>query len=383
MQLVPRDAAATEAFDTVTQVFGSGTTYPFRFAMVPPEGEAVISPQHRYTISPQSCNVTSQILKRYFGSSSIISGFNITAQVLSLSYVSGLIDLCGPLNEFSTLDAAETCAAFGWNEDIQFDGASCADLKGLYERYNKSGTALYAEIMLNVDPNSQVGGKWIDTKLEELQSIVDDVPDAAGYTVALSSFAATQHASTVHCFSVFPMAVGITAGVVFVFVGAAFRSIVVSLRSVVSISLTLSIVYGAAIFIYEDGALQFLNFEGLKPLHGDASISWIPPILCFSLLVGLGLDYDIFLVGRIFEEKKENGKSDVEAIISGLALTGSTITAAGMIMATAFSGLLFSSEPVLNQVAFFLVLAVLVDTFVIRSLFVPSIMVMLQGCNFR
>ena len=73
-----------------------------------------------------------------------------------------------------------------------------------------------------------------------------------------------------------------------------------------------------------------LEFEGLKPLHGDASLSWIPPILCFSLLVGLGLTTISFWSGE-FEENRER-RSDIDAIIS--VVSGSTITAAGMIMAT-------------------------------------------------
>ncbi len=52
----------------------------------------------------------------------------------------------------------------------------------------------------------------------------------------------------------------------------------------------------------------------------------------------------------------------------GLSKTGGIITAAGLVMAVAFVGLLFSSMPVLNQLSFFLVLAVLLDTFVIRRL---------------
>lgn len=53
--------------------------------------------------------------------------------------------------------------------------------------------------------------------------------------------------------------------------------------------------------------------------------------------------------------------------------TGSTITFAGIIMAIAFGGLLFSSSMLLNQLALMLVTAVLLDTFIIRSLVVPSL----------
>ena len=86
------------------------------------------------------------------------------------------------------------------------------------------------------------------------------------------------------------------------------------------------------------------------------------------------------MLSRIIEARAE-GKGDAASIVEGLTKTGSTITAAGLIMATAFSGLLFSAEPVLNQISFFLVTAVLVDTFLIRALFVPAFMAGLGRAN--
>jgi hypothetical protein len=68
------------------------------------------------------------------------------------------------------------------------------------------------------------------------------------------------------------------------------------------------------------------------------------------------------------------GLGETEAVVAGLSQTGHIITAAGVIMAIAFSGLLLSTEPVLNELAFLLVLAVLVDTFIVRSMLVPAIM---------
>jgi len=66
------------------------------------------------------------------------------------------------------------------------------------------------------------------------------------------------------------------------------------------------------------------------------------------------------------------GFSTPDSILLGLYKTGRIITAAGVIMAIAFSGLLFSDIPSLNQLAFYLVFAVLFDTFIVRSALVPS-----------
>ena len=83
-----------------------------------------------------------------------------------------------------------------------------------------------------------------------------------------------------------PLAIGVTAAVVFVVVGIAFRSVVVPLRSIFTIALTLSFVYGSATYVYEHNILNSLGFWGL---HGRGALSWIPPLLNFSLLVGLSL----------------------------------------------------------------------------------------------
>ena len=66
--------------------------------------------------------------------------------------------------------------------------------------------------------------------------------------------------------------------------------------------------------------------------------------------------------------------STQDSIRAGMANTSSIITAAGCIMGIAFSGLFFSSNPALNQVSFFLVVAVLADTFVVRVILVPCLM---------
>ena len=106
----------------------------------------------------------------------------------------------------------------------------------------------------------------------------------------------------------------------------------------------------------------------------------VTPVMSFSILVGLGLDYDIFLLSRVVEYR-DAGFDIRQCIVQGVDKTGNIITAAGLIMAVAFSGLLMSSVGVLNQTSFFMVFAVLLDTFVIRMIMVPAIMGILGEYN--
>jgi uncharacterized membrane protein YdfJ with MMPL/SSD domain len=94
--------------------------------------------------------------------------------------------------------------------------------------------------------------------------------------------------------------------------------------------------------------------------------------MAFSIIVGLALDYDVFLISRILEYRLE-GYEHKTSIACGLHATGGIITAAGIIMAFAFGSLMLSSNPVLYQWSFLLTTAVLLDTFVIRTIVVPIV----------
>lgn len=121
--------------------------------------------------------------------------------------------------------------------------------------------------------------------------------------------------------------------------------------------------------IFEIGVLDNLQSEVFSSKYG---LQWFLPVICLPILVGLGLDYDIFLLARI-QGERDAGWGDHSAIIRGVELSGPIISWAGAIMAVAFGGLLSASLPLLNQLSFFIVFAVLVDTFIIRTFLVPAV----------
>ena len=95
-------------------------------------------------------------------------------------------------------------------------------------------------------------------------------------------------------------------------------------------------------------------------------------------MVGLALDYDVFLVTRVLEFRC-SGYQHQSSIVAGLDATGGIITMAGIIMAISFGSLLASPSPALNQWAFLLTTAVLIDTFVVRTMVVPAFLGMTGG----
>lgn len=107
---------------------------------------------------------------------------------------------------------------------------------------------------------------------------------------------------------------------------------------------------------------------------GESGLVWWLPIFLFVVLVALGADYNIFLTSRVREEAAHTDTRT--AVARGLAATGHVITSAGLILAGTFGALLVSSLEGLVQMGFAASVGILIDTFVVRSLLVPSIAVL-------
>jgi putative drug exporter of the RND superfamily len=104
------------------------------------------------------------------------------------------------------------------------------------------------------------------------------------------------------------------------------------------------------------------------------------PLFAFIFLVALGVDYNVFLLARIREEREAGAETEA-ATTRALAGTGAVITSAGLVLAATFSVLMALELEALFQVGFVVALGVLVDTFVIRALLVPAIAVRLGALN--
>jgi RND superfamily putative drug exporter len=125
--------------------------------------------------------------------------------------------------------------------------------------------------------------------------------------------------------------------------------------------------------------LSFVATLGLTSLVfqrvlGEDGLVWWLPLFLFVTLVALGADYNIFLMGRIREEAH---KMDTRhAVATGLAATGHVITSAGLILAGTFAALMAAPFQGMVQLGFAATTGLLIDTFVVRSLMVPSIAVL-------
>ena len=120
--------------------------------------------------------------------------------------------------------------------------------------------------------------------------------------------------------------------------------------------------------------ITYLAFWAMDP-QGFAGLDWKVPMFLFTILIAVGEDYNIFLMARIEEEEKIHGP--VKGITVALERTGSIISSCGIIMAGTFSSLMAGSLVGMDQLGFALALGVMLDTFVIRPIMVPSLLMLL------
>jgi RND superfamily putative drug exporter len=105
--------------------------------------------------------------------------------------------------------------------------------------------------------------------------------------------------------------------------------------------------------------MRALGFDAVEPSL---------PLLGLVFLVPLGVDYTIFLKSRVREEVADHGH--VEGVVRGLVATGGVVTSAGLVLAATF-GVLWTMP--LTGMVVMVSLGILLDTFVVRSLFVPAL----------
>jgi uncharacterized membrane protein YdfJ with MMPL/SSD domain len=160
-------------------------------------------------------------------------------------------------------------------------------------------------------------------------------------------------------------------GLSFVLLTVAFRSIVVALVSIVLNLLSVGVAYGllTLVFLYGDGA-SFFGFE-----HTHVIDAWVPLFL-FSVLFGLSMDYQVFLMSRIKERYDLSG-STREAVASGVASTARIITGAALIIVVVFAGFAAGKLVMFQQMGFGVAVALLVDATIIRSVVLPSMLSLL------
>jgi RND superfamily putative drug exporter len=172
-----------------------------------------------------------------------------------------------------------------------------------------------------------------------------------------------------------PIVFAFVLGFSFLVLVAAFRSIAIPLTAIATNLLSVGAAYGLLVLVFQEGVgADLLGFQ-----RADTVESWLP-LLLFTILFGLSMDYHVFLLSRIRERWLATGDTR-ESIAFGVGTTARLITGAALIMVAVFAGFAGGQLVMFQQMGFGLGAAVLIDATLVRSVIVPSAMALLGRWN--
>ena len=173
-----------------------------------------------------------------------------------------------------------------------------------------------------------------------------------------------------------PILIAVVIAVSFLLLVVVFRSILVPLKAAIMNLLSIGAAYGVIVAIFQWGCgKDLIGVESTAPIE-----AWAPMML-FTILFGLSMDYEIFLLSRIREEYVKTGDNAL-AVANGLATTARVITAAAAIMITVFLSFVFGfDERAIKLFGMGLAVAIFVDATIVRMVLVPATMELLGDAN--
>jgi len=173
-----------------------------------------------------------------------------------------------------------------------------------------------------------------------------------------------------------PWVIAVVIALAFVLLLAVFRSVAIPVTAAVMNVVSIGAAYGVIVAVYQWGWLSSLfGVSRTGPID-----PWIP-LMMFTIVFGLSMDYEVFLLSRVREEWNRDGVSD-RAVAAGLAGTARVITAAALIMVCVFASFIINDPlRVINVFALGLATAIFVDATLVRMVLVPAIMRLLGRAN--
>ncbi|EME63743.1 MMPL family transporter [Amycolatopsis decaplanina] len=166
-----------------------------------------------------------------------------------------------------------------------------------------------------------------------------------------------------------PLVVGFVLLAAFVLLLLAFRSVPVALVSIALNLLSIGAAYGVLTWIFQDG--HFASLLGFTPYGGV--VGWLPMFM-FVLLLGLSMDYHIFILSRIRERRAEGS---VAAIVRGTGTSAGVVSGAAVIMVGVFSVFITLSAIEYKMMGVGMAVAVLIDATLVRGVLLPAFLALL------
>ena len=154
-----------------------------------------------------------------------------------------------------------------------------------------------------------------------------------------------------------------------------FRSVVLPLKAVLLNVMSILASFGALVFVFQQGHFQeLLGFQAQG--FTEASV----PIILFSLVFGLSMDYEVFLLSRVKEEYELTG-DNTASVANGMERSGRIITSSALVLIIVALGLATGEILIVKALGVGIALAIFVDATIVRVLLVPALMKVMSGLN--
>ncbi|WP_328378762.1 MMPL family transporter [Streptomyces sp. NBC_00440] len=238
--------------------------------------------------------------------------------------------------------------------------------------YNSSGDTAFITVVPDSAPQSQKTSDLVDRLrtdvLPRAESRTSLDVEVGGVTASYDDFAEV----IIGKLPLF-VAVVITLGCLLLLL--AFRSIGIPLKAAVMNVAAVASAFGVVVAVFQWGwGSELLGLGSAGPIEPFL------PVIMVSVLFGLSMDYQVFLVSRMYEEWRETGDNR-RAVRVGLAETSRVINSAAVIMISVFLAFVLSGDRVIAMFGIALAAAVALDAFVLRTLLVPALMHLLGRAN--
>jgi RND superfamily putative drug exporter len=196
-----------------------------------------------------------------------------------------------------------------------------------------------------------------------------------GITTQIGGSAATGYDFLISQSERAPYAVGLTLIASGAILFLLFGSLILPLKAVVMTMLSISASFGALVWIFQDGNLS--GVLAFRPLGYTIAGN---PIIMFSVIFGLSMDYEVLLLSRIQEAYRRTGDNRA-SVAEGLARTAGVITGAALIMISVFAAFALAEIITIKSIGVGMAIAVAVDASIVRVLLVPATMRLMGRWN--
>ena len=167
----------------------------------------------------------------------------------------------------------------------------------------------------------------------------------------------------------------IVALVMLVLLFVAFGSLVLPVKAIVMNLLSISAAFGVITWIFSEGHLS-----GLLGFTPQGFLDATNPILMLAILFGLSMDYEVFLLSRIREQWDRTGDNTL-AVAGGLQRSGKIITSAAVLLVVVIGAFATSGIVFIKMIGVGMIVAIVVDAAIVRTLLVPATMRLLGSWN--